>query len=104
PVLLIEVHDHLGVALGRKPVSLRLEELAQLAVVVDLTVEGDDDRAVLVVDRLVAGLEVDDPKPLHAEADAVLEVNTPRIRSAVPNSGAHPLTELAVDCTPGRHL
>ena len=42
---------------------------AQLAVVVDLAVEDDHDRAVLVEDRLVAGREVDDAQALDAEPD-----------------------------------
>ena len=48
----------------------RSQALAQLAVVVDLAVEDDRDRAVLVEDRLVAGGEVDDAQALDPEADA----------------------------------
>ncbi len=46
----------------------RSSSRAQLAVVVDLAVEHDDDRAVLVVDRLVARLEVDHAQALDARA------------------------------------
>ena len=54
---------------------------AQLAEVVDLAVEDDLHRAVLVGDRLVAGLEVDDREPAEAEADARRRRRTARRRS-----------------------
>src|SRR4051794_41206892 len=50
---------HLGVAAGPEPVPRPLELAHQLAVVVDLAVLDDDDRAVLVGDRLVAARQVD---------------------------------------------
>ena len=59
-VLLVEVDDHLGVAVAREAVPLRLELGAQLAVVVDLAVLDDLQAPVLVRERLVAGVEVDD--------------------------------------------
>ena len=72
-VLLVEVDDDLGVAVrARSGGPRRSSSRAQLAEVVDLAVEDDDDRAVLVEDRLVAGLEVDDAQALDAEADAAV--------------------------------
>src|SRR5207247_2599339 len=62
-VLLVEVYEHLGVAVRAKTVTGALELGAQLPVVVDLAVLDDVDAAVLVRDRLVARLEVDDREP-----------------------------------------
>ena len=60
PALLVEVQDCLGVTLAAEPVP-RLELLPQLAEVVDLPVEDEPQRAVLVRQRLVSRLaEVDD--------------------------------------------
>jgi hypothetical protein len=52
--------DDLGVAARAEHVTQRDELRNQLAIVVDLAVEDDDHRAVLVEKRLLAGLQVDD--------------------------------------------
>ena len=66
----------------------RRNSRAQLPEVVDLAVQDDDDRAVLVVDRLVAGLEVDDPQALDPQPDLVLE-KRPRESGPRCSSAAH---------------
>src|ERR1700694_1602418 len=48
----------------------RHQHLAQLEMVVDLAVLHDPDRRVLVVDGLVAALDVDDREAAQAEGDA----------------------------------
>ena len=96
-MLLVEVDDDLGVAVGRQAVAGPQQLAAQLGVVVDLAVEDDDDRAVLVVDRLVAGVEVDDPQPLDAEADAARHVQAARVRPAVLLGCAHADDQLLLD-------
>src|SRR5438552_14050604 len=62
-VLLVQVEQHLGVAARAESMAGPLELAPQLAVVVDLAVLDDVNRPVLVPDRLVAGLEVDDREP-----------------------------------------
>src|SRR6266850_2129790 len=52
--------------------ACRFELGAQLAEVVDLAVEHDPDGTVLVVDRLMAGREIDDAQAPHAERDALV--------------------------------
>ena len=96
-VVLVEVDDHLGVALRREAVPAAAELGGQLLVVVDLAVQHDDDRAVLVEDRLVAGLEVDDSQPLDAEADAVVEEEAARVWAAVLDHRAHALEQRTLD-------
>ena len=61
--VLREVRDDLGIAFGRKGVPARAQLVAQLAVVVDLAVERDADRPVLVGDWRVAREQVDDRQP-----------------------------------------
>ncbi len=56
--------DDLGIAMRGEGVSAAAQLLAQLAVVVDLAIEDNCDGAVLVVNGLVAGLQVDDSQPL----------------------------------------
>ena len=72
-VLLVEVHDHLGVALRGELVAAAAQLLPQLAVVVDLAVHHDDDGAILVEDRLVAGAEVDHAQALDSDAGATVD-------------------------------
>jgi hypothetical protein len=46
------------------------QSAAQVLEIIDLAVEDDGDRLILVIDRLVAAGEVDDGKPAMAEPDA----------------------------------
>jgi hypothetical protein len=90
-VLLVEMNDDLGVTVRREVVAAAHEILAQLTEVVDLAVEHDRDRAVLVVNRLVPGDEVDDAQPLDPEPDFTSAEDAARIWPAVLEAGAHPL-------------
>src|SRR5215211_2210324 len=96
PELLVEVDDHLGVGSGREAMSQRLQLPAELAVVVDLAVLNHDDALVLVEDRLVAGLEVDDRQALDTEPHSVFAEGPAGVGTAVLDHLAHPLEERAV--------
>ena len=54
PVILIEVHDYFSVRIRRKAVPASGETCPQLLEIVDLPVEHHDDRAVLILERLIA--------------------------------------------------
>ena len=73
PVLLVEVDDRLAVAAGGEAVATPFEFGAQLAEVVDLTVEDSRHLAVLADHRLRAASRIDDAEPAHAEGHARLE-------------------------------
>ncbi len=72
--LLVRMHDGLGVGAGAERVPLRDELLAQRLKIVDLPVEDDLHRAVLVRHRLVSGGQIDDGQPPVREAHAALAV------------------------------
>src|SRR5262249_51762236 len=93
---LVEVNDDLRVRLGGKAMSACEQRFAQLAVVVDLPVQDDDDRPVLVEDRLVAGIQVDDRQTLNAEADVAIDVDAARVRPSVLDDSAHLLDQRAI--------
>ena len=52
-MLLVQVQDDFGVGIGREAVAAASSSAAQLHVVVDLAVEHDPQRSVLVADRLL---------------------------------------------------
>src|SRR6266849_2080622 len=68
-VVLIEVDDRLGIAGRAEDVTASHEIPAEIVEVVDLPVEDDPDRTVLVANGLIAGMQVDDAEPSHAQAD-----------------------------------
>ena len=59
----------LGVALGPESMPPAFELAAQLLIVVDLAVEDDLDRAILVADGLIAAVQVDDREPPMDQPD-----------------------------------
>ena len=79
-----------------------LELARQLAVVVDLAVLDDGRRAVLVRDRLVAGVEVDDREPPRREPDAAVDERALGVRPAVRERRRHRGEPIAVDAAPSR--
>ncbi len=91
------VDDHLGVALRPENVSERHELGDQLLEVVDLAVEDDDDGAVLVVERLLAGREIDDRESPMAEADSRFDVQPAPVRAAMVLGLVHAIEKRAVD-------
>src|SRR5581483_4127090 len=73
----------------REPVPAGFEPRAPLAVVVDLAVAHEHERAVRARHRLVAGLQIDDREPAKAEAEAALEKKPVRIRTAMDELPRH---------------
>ena len=60
-ILLIQMHNDLGVALRREHMPARQQRRAQLTVVIDLAIKRNPDRAILIRQRLMAaGRKIDD--------------------------------------------
>jgi hypothetical protein len=95
--LLPGVNDHLGIALRAEDVAQGRELGDQRLVVVDLAVEDHHDAAVLVVERLLSGGEVDDRKPPVTEPEARLQVHAALVGTAVKLRLVHSQDELARD-------
>ena len=96
------MHEHLGVAVRPEAMARAFQLLAQLLVVVDLAVLHDVARAVLVGDRLVAGLEIDDREAPCGESDSAVDVLPEAVGPAVAEGGAHCRQPFGIDCAPGR--
>ena len=100
--LLVEVRDHLAVAVRTQPVAAPLEPAPQLELVVDLAVEHDCDVAALVEERLVAVLGIDDRETPHAERHALGRVVALPVRAAVRERRGHRAHELRIRAAAGR--
>src|SRR5436305_14348556 len=73
------------------------ELMPQLAVVVDLAVEDNDDRRILVEDRLIACLEIDHAQTLDSEADSLVDMDASRVGSAMLHGRAHLSDQTAIN-------
>src|SRR5439155_7045897 len=91
-MLLVEMNDDFGVRMGAETMALIDQFFSQLFVVVNFTIESDADGAVLVVERLVSLLEVDDAQANMAEGEcATVEQCIARaIRTAVARRRTQP--------------
>src|SRR3989449_2599428 len=92
---LVGVRDHFGVRTRVKPVPVLLQPLPQRREVVDLAVLDDLDRAVLVGDRLLPGLEIDDAQPPSPERDLRIDVEPLVVWPSVAERVRHPLERAA---------
>src|SRR2546426_3316086 len=72
----------------------RFELPAQFAKVVDLSVEDDPDRAILVMNRLVAGRQVDDAEASHAERHTLVHQQPLIVWAAMTNRLTHTMDQL----------
>ncbi len=82
-VALVQRDDDLAVAVRQKCVAVALELAAQLAVVVDLPVADQEDRAVGVVQRLLAAREIDDRQAAVAERRELVVIDPFAVRAAM---------------------
>jgi hypothetical protein len=69
----------------------------QRLVVVDLSIEDHDNRAVLVEQRLLPRGQVDDRKAPVPKTDTWLDVNASLVRSAVVLRLIHPMQDRAIN-------
>ena len=77
------MHDDLGVTARAEPVAECDQLRYQLLIVVDLAVEYDDDAGIFVVERLLAGRDVDDREPPMTQTQAWLDVKAAFVRATV---------------------
>src|SRR3977135_4264502 len=75
---------------------MRQKLLAQLVEIVDLAVENNDNRAVLIEDGLLAGFQINDRKALESEPDGRPDVRAVLVGSAMNYAPLHPGDKLRV--------
>src|SRR5215207_8039085 len=79
PVLLVKMQDDFGIGTRGELMPRCRELLPQRQIVIDFTVEHDRLVPVLVENRLITGIKVDDAQPGHTELKAI----SPEIAGAV---------------------
>ena len=83
------MNDRFGIAVCVEGMTELLQLFAKLAVVVNLAVENYPGSAILIVDWLVAALDVDDREPAHSQAGWTTEIETIIVRAAMLDGIAH---------------
>ena len=63
-LVFVEVNYHLGIGMRREAMAGVQQSASKLAIVVNLSIQDDHDRAVLVEDGLIARLQIDDRQAL----------------------------------------
>src|SRR5262249_22797400 len=89
-------NDGFRVAMRAEPVPSTAQLRPQFLVVVDFAIEDDPDGRVFVVDRLLAGRQINDGQTSHAEADARHKSADLIVWAAAANSCAHPAQDCVV--------
>src|SRR5262245_16096275 len=94
--ILPRMDDHFGVGPGLEAMPALDQRLTQLDMVVDLAVENRPDRAVLVGERLVAGLQIDDAEPPVPQSHRPAHVIAVVVGAAMAQRGRHPTHDVDV--------
>jgi hypothetical protein len=83
------MNNRFSIAVGVEGVAEFLEFFAQLAVVINLTIEHNPGRLITVVDRLLPAGEIDNRKATHPQPDLLVEIKTILVGPAMPDRLAH---------------
>ena len=86
--LLIGMHDDLGVARRREAVAEAKELVSELDIIVDLAVIDGRNRSILIMDRLMPAVQIDDRKPPMADHHALILKDALIVRAAMAKGGA----------------
>ena len=96
PMLLIKMHDCLGVGVGAEDMALSFERPFSLRVVEEFTIEYDRKGAVLIENRLATIEQADNRKPPLAQAEPRRKQVTVFVRTPVPQGFGHALNRRTV--------
>ena len=66
-----------------------LQIFSQFGMVIDLAVENNPDIAILIRQRLMAALYVNDAQPAHGEADILFDEESLVVRPAMDDAAVH---------------
>jgi hypothetical protein len=98
------VNNHLCITVRRKNMTTTTQLLSQLHVVVNLTIQNNHNRIILIEDRLITRLQIDDSQPLHTKTDTLIQKDATRIRTTMPHHVTHRLHQFPSNGTLSRDL
>src|SRR6185437_620070 len=94
------MNDDLGIAMGTETMPLSRELGHEFAGIINLAIEGDGNRAVLVEQRLLPMRDIDDGEAPVAESDAGGDMKTAAVGAAMRDAVGHAAEERPVDRAP----
>ena len=103
-MLLVEMNDQLGVAVGAEHVALGLELDALLGIIEQLAIADDGDAAILVEDRLLAVLEPENAQPAMRKPDPRHKQKAGIIRTTVSQRVGHAAHERPIGLSTAREV
>ena len=83
------MNNRFCIAIRVKPMAQLFQFLAELQVVINLAIENDPRRPVLIGDWLLTTLDVDDRQPANAEPYAPIDVESILIGTSMADGFAH---------------
>src|SRR5690348_17132169 len=83
------MHDHFAVSAGPESMSLGTKLSPQFHVIVDFAVGDQHQRLVLVENRLLPSLDIDDAQPPHRQSNGSFMEDPLPIRSSMDQSCVH---------------
>jgi hypothetical protein len=86
----IQVGDALSIRISGKGMPALQQFVAEFPVIVDLAIEDDGNRTVLVVDRLPPAVDVNDRQTSHAKPDLVVKEKPVIVWPSPANKRTHP--------------
>ena len=90
------VDDDFGIATSVEDMTEHLQLWNEFLIIVDFPVEDDADRLILVIERLLAGGQIDDREPAVAEADARFDMQATFVRAAMKLRFVHAVENRAI--------
>jgi hypothetical protein len=97
PVLLVQMYQRLGIAVGLKPMSHCSESFTEFGIIVNFAIKGRPDTLVLIGERLSATFDINDAQADVSQNDVIIAEDTLAIGAAMPQDINHILYDPAVE-------
>src|SRR5262249_6298862 len=85
----IKMDNTFSIRVGGKSMPAFQQFVPEFPIIVNLTIEDDGHRAVLVVDRLTPAIDINDCQTSHTQSDMVAEEKSVIVRSSPANERTH---------------
>src|ERR1700738_2110023 len=93
-ILLVGMNNCLGIAISTKAMPSLLEFFLKLRIIIDFSIEDDEDTLIFVENRLLAASQVDNGEAAHTKRNSLSYPGPLIIWPTVTNNLAHAVYEL----------